>query len=127
MRKPSGEILLPFGEHVAGMLIYTAQGHMSGQLMKREREALPDGYRKHGAKEIITAAFEGYIAYCGTWRYDAEREEVVHTVEASLYPNWVGTEQRRGIRFASPNRMILSAVLPRSDGEWTGVLTWERS
>lgn len=123
--KPDGSVVQPFGPHVTGMLIYTADGCMSGQVMRNGRAPLPAAYRKSGASEFIAAAFDGYIAYCGRWRHDASRGEVVHIVEASLYPNWVGSEQRRGVLLEG-DRLTLSAATIRADGEWISRLVWRK-
>jgi Lipocalin-like domain len=37
--------------------------------------------------------FSTYLAYCG--RYEVEGDVVVHHIEMSLFPNWVGGDQRR--------------------------------
>lgn len=123
--RPDGAVVQPFGPRVTGMLIYTADGCMSGQVMKNDRAPLPAAYRKGGAAESIAAAFDGYIAYCGRWRYDVSRGEVIHIVEASLYPNWVGSEQRRGVLLEG-DRLTLSAEAARADGTWISRLVWRK-
>jgi hypothetical protein len=35
------------------------------------------------------------MAYCG--RYEVHGDHVVHHIEQSLFPNWVGTSQKRFI------------------------------
>jgi hypothetical protein len=110
-QEADGATVEPFGPDAVGMLIYTKDGYMSGQVMRRGREN-----REAGA--------EGYIAYCGSYRVD-EAGEVIHQVEASLYPGWVGSEQRRGYAFAGI-RLTLSAKLRRKGREIVGKLVWER-
>jgi hypothetical protein len=67
---------------------------------------------------------EGFVAYAG--RYSFHGDRVVHHVELSLFPNWVGIGQERSVEL-SGNRLILSTrplllagtlQLPR--------LVWER-
>ena len=66
------------------------------------------------------------MSYCG--RYEFRGETVVHHVELSLFPNWVGGDQERlveleGDRSAlSSTRPILQGGTPR-----TAHLIWERA
>ena len=50
-------------------------------------------------------AAETYVSYCG--RYEFRGDTVVHHVEHSLFPNWVGVEQERLIDLEG-NRLTLS-------------------
>lgn len=127
IERPGGIIVEPFGPRAAGLLIYTSGGYMSGQVMNPSRPPLAAGYRLKGDPAPAASAFEGYIAYCGRWDFDEERGEVLHTVEASLYPNWVGTTQRRSVRLVSSDALVLSTETPRSDGAWISRLHWRRT
>lgn len=122
---PDGSVEYPFGTAVTGMLVYTEQGHMSGQVMSGDRESLPVGYRKLGPSAAILAAFESYIAYCGTYEVDEEAGQVVHHVEASLYPNWVGGMQQRNFSFDG-DLLILSAPLLRGGVSIVNQLIWKK-
>ncbi|MBI3680132.1 MAG: lipocalin-like domain-containing protein [Acidobacteria bacterium] len=90
---------------------------------RQGRPPLPDGYRNSALWEEVASAFHSYIAYCGRYRVDQERSEVIHEVESSLYPNWTGTEQRRSFEF-SGNRLTLTARL--KGGTVVNRLVWER-
>ncbi len=112
-QEANGATVQPFGPDAVGMLIYTRDGCMSGQVMRRGRES-----REAGT--------DGYIAYCGSYRVEEAAGEVIHQVEASLYPGWVGSEQRRGYAFAG-TRLTLSAKLRRKGREIVSRLVWERA
>ncbi len=126
----NGSIDYPFGEDAKGLLVYTADGFMNGQVMRCDREHLPRGYRLEDATEEATraavAAFTGYIAYCGRYEVDESTGEVVHHVEASLYPNWVGGEQRRKVSLDG-QRMTLSVSRHVRGGTLEHRLVWERA
>ncbi len=49
---------------------------------------------------------EGFVAYAG--RYSFRGDRVIHHVELSLFPNWVGTDQQRWVELAG-DRLTLSA------------------
>lgn len=108
---PDGSIGLPLGADPVGLLVYTPDGRMSGQAMRRKHDP------------HATGPLDNYIAYFGAFTVDDVSCEIVHWVEGSLYPNWVGTQQRRGFAF-SGNRLTLTAALQRSPT--VHHLVWER-
>ncbi len=59
-----------------------------------------------GTTEEKARAGEGFVAYAG--RYSFHGDHVVHHVELSLFPNWVGTDQQRTVELAG-DRLTLSA------------------
>lgn len=120
-----GVISHPFGPDASGLLVYTADGYMTGQVMRSGRLLLPSGYRKGGAPDIVLAAFDGYIAYWGRWQVDPDAGEIIHHVEGSLYPNWAGTEQRRKYYFEG-DQLSLTAEMRRPGGSVSLHLIWAR-
>src|SRR5262249_7159277 len=116
---PDGSIQHPLGQDAVGLLVYTANGHMTGQVMQTDRGVPAAGYRALTPKEV------GYIAYCGTYTVDDESNEVVHHVTAALFPNWIGSEQRRAFEF-SGNHLILSARVTHGGEVIAHRLVWER-
>jgi Lipocalin-like domain len=62
-----------------------------------------------GTTEKRARAVEGFVAYAG--RYSFHGDRVVHHVELSLFPNWVGTDQERSVE-RTGDRLILSARPP---------------
>ena len=86
-------ISCPFGEHAQGTLIYTADGWMSAQLTARDRPSLATDDVAAGPDAKRAAAYSSYLAHRG--RYRAEDGVVIHEVQMSLFPNWVGTQPVR--------------------------------
>ena len=126
-RRADGKLTFPLGEDPAGMLIYDAQGNMAAQAMRRNRSRFRADSVSGGTAEEIREAFEGYIAYFGTWTIDEQAGAVIHHVTASWYPNFIGTDQVRYYEFQQ-NRLLLRTP-PRDAGSErrTGLLTWERA
>ena len=116
-KTPKGEVIHPYGEDLYGMLIYTASGHMSALLMRRDRPKFASDDPFEGTPEEIQEAFEGFDAYCGTYEVDAEKGIIIHHVEGSRLPGWVGSDQVRHFRF-SGNRLILTASFPVKGEMW---------
>ena len=111
----------PYGEAV-GRLAYDEHGNMAGQVMRpgRPRVELGDG----GAQQVRTA-YLGYIAYFGTYDVAADGQSVVHHVQGSLNPAWVGGQQMRKLRFDG-ERLVLSADVRKNGETVTHTLTWEK-
>jgi hypothetical protein len=121
-RDDAGRTGKPYGDAV-GQLSYDAHGNMCGQVMRPDRVAVGIG---DGAAPQMRAAYLGYIAYFGTYEVAADGRSVVHHVQGSLNPAWVGRDQVRAMRFDG-ERLVLSADVPKSGGLVTHQLTWERS
>jgi Lipocalin-like domain len=119
----NGRLHHPYGENPMGILVYDSDGHMSVQIMRRDRPAI--AAIDSGTPEEIRAAFIGYAAYFGTYDVNEQDGSVVHHLEASLLP-WVGGDQKRLFTF-SGNRLTLRPP-PRVFGGvmLSGHLVWER-
>lgn len=108
----------PFGRNPKGLLLYTADGYMSAQLMRRQSGGdyarfANDIYQFASDKELACAA-RGYLAYSGTYTVgtmaDADIKTPVavvnHSVHVSLFPNWLGSTQTR-IVWLEGDRLML--------------------
>lgn len=127
-KRADGKHANPFGAGAVGVLTYDAAGYMSAQIMRADRPAGP------AVPPTIDAAFAaavpGFLAYFGTYEIDEARAEaaavVTHTVIASSFPAWVGTQHHR--RFAiHGDELTLSDDLMTSDGVAVAAsTTWRR-
>jgi len=90
------------------------------QIMRRDRPKFASGNREKSTPEEVRAAFEGFLAYYGSYQVNESENTVVHRVEVASFPNWVGTELRRHFQFLE-ERLILKA--PDSGAE----LVWSRT
>jgi hypothetical protein len=121
-----GEIIRPYGESPAGVLMYTADGNMSAVLMKQARPKFASGDMAMGTPEEIRAAFEGFDAYCGTFTLDEAANIVTHHVEACRFPNWEGSDQIRYFELdANRLRIYTPPILALGKG-WVIYVVWER-
>ena len=130
----------PFGKNPIGYITYTENGYMSATIMKPHRlnieVSLADlmNARKIFLKPwlLVTAgkyvkaimrylqASANYVSYSG--KYEIQAETVIHHVEVSLIPDWIGTKQERQFKFIG-DRLVL--VTPPIGGNPQS-LTWER-
>ena len=77
---------------------------MSVAFMTSGRVPYAAGDRLRGTPEELTAAADTYVSYCG--RYELLEDRVIHHIEVSLFPNWVGVAQTRYITLDG-NRLTL--------------------
>jgi hypothetical protein len=127
-RTSDGKVTYPLGEKAVGILIYDGGGRMAAQLMRPDRPNFVSGDMRGGTPEEIRTAAEGYVAYFGTYEVDDKKGTVVHHVEASLFPNWLGQDQVRFFEYSADANVLTLKTLPILSGgqEITGVLVWKR-
>jgi hypothetical protein len=95
----AGKTSYPYGEHPKGYIVYDASGHVHVQIMRMPATApFASGDDAKGTNEEVRAAYRGYVAYFGTYRIDAQKGLVVHRIEGSLMPSYLGTDQPRPFR-----------------------------
>jgi hypothetical protein len=81
---------------------------VSAQLAAGDRPNFVSADPAGGNDAERVAAFATYIAYWGT--YEVDGDTVVHRLEGSLFPNWVGTELRRTFEIAG--QVLVLRTLP---------------
>jgi hypothetical protein len=121
-----GAEVRPMGEAPDGLLTYTAEGTMIGIMGPGDRPRFATDDVTGGSAEEQAQAFATFIAYGG--RYAVDGDTVTHTVETSLFPNWIGTEQRRRFALSDDGRMLTLTSPPLVLGGATRIqrLVWER-
>jgi len=122
-----GSSVLPLGESPLGILVYSPDGTMITTIAPAGRPRLASTDPLHGGSddERLRAA-ETFVAYSGTYDYDGT--DVTHTVEMSLYPNWVGTLQVRHVRLSDDGATLELSTDPLTLAGRRSVqrLTWVR-
>lgn len=118
----TGETRYPLGPKATGQLLYTADGHVSAQLMRAGvSKFAQDDWRKATAGEE-GRAWIGYFGYWGIFSVDVEKHAVVHHIEGSWFPNLLGTDQVRVYKIDG-QQLILDA-----DTAWGKVhILWEKT
>jgi hypothetical protein len=122
LKASNGDISYPYGEQPVGRLIYDKAGRMSALLMRPgRRSSYTSGRLRESTREDLVEALTGFTAYFGTYDIDESSRTVIHHVQASIYPSWVGTDLKRTYEF-SGNRLTLTAV----SGQGVMRLVWKR-
>lgn len=124
LRHTNGQVLYPYGKDAVGYLMYLPDGYMSVVIMSANRPKLAaEGIFGANAEEKATAA-QTYFSYCG--RYEIQADKVIHHVEASFFPNWVGVDQERFFEFTGDRLSLSKPPILVSGQQQTAHLIWER-
>jgi hypothetical protein len=119
-----GRVSYPYGQDPQGYLIYTDEGHMAVNFMSTGRARFRSDDPAAAGTQERRQANKTYQSYSGT--YQVEGDQIVHHVEVSLFPNWVGTDQRR-IYQLTGDRLSLSTLPLQTRGEEIRAdLVWQR-
>ena len=118
----------PHGERPQGLIIYSPDGHMSVQIMERERTPVATADWTALSAQEYAAEAETYFAYAGTFAVDEAAGTVTHHVSLALFPGWVGSSQVR-VAELDGDRLMLSSAAPALSGgrRVTTRISWERA
>ncbi|MEP7336124.1 MAG: lipocalin-like domain-containing protein [Acidobacteriota bacterium] len=124
--RSDGERLWPFGQSAVGVITYTDKGFMSVQIMDSERPTFSSDNCWRATLAEMAAAFEGYLAYFGTYDVNNAEEFITHHIQGSLCPKYSGTDQIRYFKIEGERLTLRTPSLPAGDQTITGRLIWER-
>ena len=120
----AGQITLPVGHDPQGYIIYTADGYVSVQIMTARRQRFAADDLLQGTSDEKARAAETFIAYAG--RYELAGDTVIHHIELSLFPNWVGTRQVRRVAVAGDRLTLIAGPMVLAGRQHIARLIWER-
>lgn len=111
------------GQKGVGYLIYTQSGRVCVVVANPDRSRWASVQAPTG--EDLRNAFDGLVAYAGTFEVNEAEQSVVHHIEVDRVPNSTGTDRKRFFSF-SGDRLLLRAAapLPKDVTEWT--IIWQR-
>lgn len=115
----------PYGEKPRGILIYEPGGYMSGMVGRNDRPSISiEDLGRIPEKEKATLS-EGFISYAG--RYEVLDDRVIHHVEMSYIPNWIGTQFIRFYRFEGGCLLLKTPPTSFRGKDFVGYLIWRRT
>jgi hypothetical protein len=123
-RAADGQVTHPMGTDAIGYVIYTADGRFSITISRRGRARFAAGDLLSGTTEEKAQAMEGFVAYAG--RYSFHGDRVIHHVELSLFPNWVGSDQQRWVELTGDRLTLSASPLLLAGKPQVPRLVWER-
>jgi hypothetical protein len=119
-----GQVSYPLGEDATGYIMYNEDGYMFVAIMAPHRLRFAHDDLLSATKEEEALAEETYVSYCG--RYDFLGDRVVHHVEMSLFPNWIGGDQERLVDLRGERLTLSTRALLLRGIQQTAHLIWER-
>lgn len=106
------------GANPKGIIMYTADGHMSA-ITRASNRPFPATADATDADKA--SMFDSYLSYAGRWSLDGDT--VTHHVDHALNENFVGMDRKRVIDHQG-DRMVLKGL--GGDGTSTATIIWER-
>lgn len=124
LRSADGKVHYPFGEDVAGHIIYGEDACMSVTMSAANRPRCAAKDLRLATMEEKSAASDTYISYSG--RYEIRGDRVLHHVEVSLFPNWVGITHERVMELSDRKLALTMPPISILGVDHTGRMVWER-
>ena len=113
-----------WAEGAGGLLLYTAEGYFSEQLMQPGRQKFSSPDLRSGTWEEKAHAAETYVAWAG--RYSTGEDRVTHHPAVHLFPNFVGVDQPRGYRIEGNELTLTTPRVIRGDVEYHARIRFAR-
>ena len=106
--RPDGAVATPYGPHPAGTMSFAQSGRFVIVLINPDIPKFASGDRNKPTPAEAMAVAAGNNALLGSYTVDGAARAVTLHVEASSYPNDVGTDQVRMVKSISDTEMILT-------------------
>ena len=118
------KISYPLGKDAVGYIMYNEDGYMFVVIMRPNRVRFAAGDLLGGSTEEKVQAADTYVSYCG--RYEFRGGTVIHHVDLSLFPNWVGVEQERLVELRGNQLTLSTRPILLGGMQQSAHLIWER-
>ena len=99
----------PYGPNATGFITYTAQGYVSMHFCNPGQAHHKSGMPTNSTDAELAESARRYLAYAGPFDLITNgkgEQVVVHRPEVSLYPNWLGSAQRRLVKMDDEGEML---------------------
>jgi hypothetical protein len=114
-----------YGAQPVGFLMYQSDGHMCAELSNGDLPEWKDPAKATDAQKI--AYYGSFVAYCGTFKLDAEHSTVYHYPTVAWSPSYVGSTQPRPFRLEG-DKLIITTTKGLPDPKMEKlVLVWQRA
>jgi hypothetical protein len=111
------------GPNGKGFLMYTRDGYMCAVMANPDRPKWVDA--AHPTTEEKLSAAENSFAYCGRFKIDPQKKQIIHLPEVSTSLPFGGTRQVRPFMFED-GRLVLSGMETEEPGAVRWKIVWER-
>lgn len=122
LKSKEGDIFYPLGENPEGFLIYDKSGHMSGMMSRSDRPNLSSENLTQIKDDEKLSLANGFIGYSG--KYEVLDDKIIHNVEMSFIPNWVGKPLDRYYEFQNDDLILSTPPEILNGKEFIYYLLW---
>lgn len=123
--KADGSKISPYGEHPAGMLIFTKTGKYAIQILKAARSKVLANDKDKATTEENAALVQGSNSHFGTYAIDTNKQIIVFNVQHAFYPNWEGIAQVRTYSLKD-SLLTYTVTTPTSGGVAVAKVVWKK-
>ena len=114
--RADGSVYGPYGPHEKGSLIFDRKGQFALILVNPDVPKFQSNNRERPTADEAVAAMKGSFAFFGSYSVnEADRTFVFH-VEASSFPNFNGTNQKRIVKSLTANQLVFVNDTPPNAG-----------
>jgi Lipocalin-like domain len=125
--KDDGTHVPGYGPNPEGSLVFTADRRYSLQIFRHGRPALASKDRLTGTADENKAAIQGMISHFGTYSVDEAGKTVTFRIEASSFPNWDATSQKRAVTAITDEVLMYNNPTPSASGYVRAELAWKKA
>ena len=123
-RSKDGDVFYPFGENPKGFLMYDKSGYMSGMISRADRPNLSVKNEINMDESEKTSISEGFIGYSG--KYEILDDKIIHHVEMSFIPNWIGKPLDRFYSFENDDLVLTTPPEVFNNTKFVHYIVWEK-
>jgi hypothetical protein len=114
--RSDGTVYGPYGPHETGTLIFERNDRFALILIDPDTPKFASNNREEPTPEEATAAAKGGFAFFGSYSLNEADKTFVFHVEASNFPNFNGTNQKRLVESISASELIFVNFTPPNGG-----------
>jgi hypothetical protein len=125
--KDDGTHVPGYGPNPEGLLVFTADGHYSLQIVRYGRPAFASKNRMAGSADENKAAVQGMISHFGTYTVDESGKAITFRIAASSFPNWDRTVQKRPLTAITDEVLSWNTLAPSAAGYVRTEVAWKKA
>jgi hypothetical protein len=122
--RPDGNRSPTFDRSPKGILILDGTGHYALELMRAELPKFSSNNRVEGTPDENKAVVQGVLAHYGRYTVNDADHSLTFHIDASSFPNWSGTEQKRPFTVSGDELRWKTAA---ASGGGSAELVWRRA
>jgi hypothetical protein len=114
-----------YGANARGRMMLGADGRYSIVLARATLPKFASNSRIKGTADEYKAVVEGSIAHYGTYTVDDGGKAITYNIEASTFPNFDATSQKRALKVAG-DLLTYTVTTPSAGGPGGNDVVWKR-